>query len=508
MTIPQTCKRLRISEQTFYRWRTKYGALKEDEAHRLKALEQEKRPAEADHRRAGVGYLDAAGSDQGKILTPARRRDAVAHLVDKYKVSERRACRLIGAHRSTHRYVAAPADFELKLVARMTEIAADHPRWGYRMVHAALVEPATRLRHVSLALSARECQTRACTAGGGETLIEDRKLAVLRAIVEDYVSSNEPVGSKALVERHQLGVSPATIRNDMSALEDEGYITQPHTSAGRVPTDKGYRLFVDRLSTVKPLSPAERKAIETFLGGAIDLDDVVHRTVRLLAQLTHQVAVVQYPSLSRSSVRHLELVLVSATRVLVVLITDTGRVEQRQVDVPSLLSDDDIATLRIRFNERIAGHHLADAPALLADLPETVDQRLKANATAILSTVLETLIERTEERVVLAGTANLARGGALDFPGTIRPVLEALEEHVVLLRLFGEVTDAHSVRVSIGGENPHEGLQTASIVTSGYGVATPLAGLGVLGPTRMDYPGTMGAVRAVARYVGQILAEG
>jgi heat-inducible transcriptional repressor len=207
-------------------------------------------------------------------------------------------------------------------------------------------------------------------------------------------------------------------------------------------------------------------------------------------------------------VRHLELVLISATRVLVVLITDTGRVEQRQVDVPTLLTDEDIATLRTRFNERIAGRHLAEAPALLADFVDAIDPRLRANATALLGAVLEAVVERTEERVVLAGTANLARGGALDFPGTIRPVLEALEEHVVLLRLFGEVTDAHSVRVSIGGENPYEGLQTASVVTSGYGVATPLAGLGVLGPTRMDYPSAMGAVRAVARYVGHILAEG
>src|SRR5881392_353608 len=107
-------------------------------------------------------------------------------------------------------------------------------------------------------------------------MLDDRKLDVLRAIIEDYVSTNEPVGSKSLVERHQLGVSPATVRNDMAVLEEEGFITQPHTSAGRVPTDKGYRLFVDRLSSVKPLSPAERKAIDTFLRGAVDLDDVVH----------------------------------------------------------------------------------------------------------------------------------------------------------------------------------------------------------------------------------------
>jgi heat-inducible transcriptional repressor len=340
-------------------------------------------------------------------------------------------------------------------------------------------------------------------------LIEDRKLDVLRAIVEDYVSTNEPVGSKALVERHRLGVSPATIRNDMAALEDEGYITQPHTSAGRVPTDKGYRLFVDKLSTVKPMSAPERKAIEGFLGGAVGLDDVVNRTVRLLAQLTRQVAVVQYPSLSRSAVRHLELVGLSETRVMVVLITDSGRVEQRIVELPGVVREEDLSELRASFNSRVSGHLLSDAPTLLADLPEAVSPDARANVTAILATVLETLVEHVDERVVMSGTANLARGTALDFPGSIRPVLEALEEHVVLLRLFGESGD-RDVHVSIGGENPHEGLHVASVVSTGYGVegSTSYASLGIVGPTRMDYPGTMGAVRAVARYVGQILAEG
>ena len=162
---------------------------------------------------------------------------------------------------------------------------------------------------------------------------EPRKLEVLRAIVEDYVHSREPVGSKALVERHHLGVSSATIRNDMAALEDEGLITAPHTSAGRIPTDKGYRLFVDQISAVKPLSPAERRAIQALLEGSDDLDDVLDRTVRLLSQLTNQVAVVQYPHLSRAKVRHIEFVLLAPRKVLVVLIADTGKVEQRVIDV-------------------------------------------------------------------------------------------------------------------------------------------------------------------------------
>jgi len=167
-------------------------------------------------------------------------------------------------------------------------------------------------------------------------VLDERKLAVLRAIVEDYVSTTEPVGSKSLVDRHGLDVSPATIRNDMAVLEEQGFIAQPHTSAGRIPTDKGYRLFVDRLSNIKPMSAAERRAIETFLAGAYSLDDVVMRTVRLLAQLTRQVAVVQYPSLSRSAVRHIELVSLAPQRVLLVLITDTGRVEQAAVDLPDV----------------------------------------------------------------------------------------------------------------------------------------------------------------------------
>jgi heat-inducible transcriptional repressor len=338
---------------------------------------------------------------------------------------------------------------------------------------------------------------------------EDRKLDVLRAIIEDYVATNEPVGSKSLVERHGLGVSPATIRNDMAVLEEEGYITQPHTSAGRVPTDKGYRLFVDRLSTVKAMSAPERRAIEGFLAGAVGLDDVVHRTVRLLAQLTRQVAVVQYPSLTRSAVRHLEMVRLAETRLMVVLITDAGRVEQRVVELPTALSEDDVGDLRHRFNARIAGHLLSDAPLLLADLPDAFAPAERANVQAVVATVLETLVEHVEERVVLAGTANLARSSALDFPGSIRPVLEALEEHVVLLRLFGEAVDGQTVHVSIGGENPHEGLRTASVISTGYGAESgSVASLGVVGPTRMDYPGTMGAVRAVARYVGQILADG
>lgn len=340
-------------------------------------------------------------------------------------------------------------------------------------------------------------------------MVEDRRLAVLRAIVEDYVSTQEPVGSKALVDRHRLGVSPATVRNDMAALEDEGFITQPHTSAGRIPTDKGYRLFVDKLSQVKPLTVAERRAITTLLEGAIDLDDVVARSVRLLAQMTRQVAIVQYPTLSRSTVRHIELVTLGETRVLLVLILSTGRVEQRVVELPGQLDEETAADIRARVNRAVAGSRLSEASGQLAELTEEVAEASRGLVAVIVAALIEAMSDhRSDERVLVGGTANLARFGD-SFEMSIRPMLEALEEHVVLLKLLGEATSPSLVTVRIGHEVPYEELSSTSVVATGYGPGDEaLATLGIVGPTRMDYPGTMAAVRAVARYVSKILDEG
>jgi heat-inducible transcriptional repressor len=340
----------------------------------------------------------------------------------------------------------------------------------------------------------------------------ERRLSVLRAIVEDYVKTEEPVGSKALVERHGLGVSPATVRNDMAALEEEGYITAPHTSAGRVPTDKGYRLFVDRLTTVKPMTAAEKRAIAGFLEGAVDLDDVVSRSTRLLSQLTRQVAVVQYPTLSRSTVRHVELVALAPTRLLLVLILSTGRVEQRLLEVAEEVSEETLATLRAKINTAVAGAVIAEAGEALRTIAQLADAPADAPRDPLASAVADALIEamndhRSDERISIGGTSNLARFGD-SFDTAVRPLLEALEEHVVLLKLMGEATAGGLVTVRIGAEGPYQELSQTSVVATGYGPGDEaLATLGVVGPTRMDYPGSMAAVRAVARYLSRILDE-
>jgi heat-inducible transcriptional repressor len=336
--------------------------------------------------------------------------------------------------------------------------------------------------------------------------MSSRRLEILRAIVDEYVATQEPVGSKSIADRHGLGISPATIRNEMAVLEEEGLITHPHTSAGRIPTDLGYRVFVDKLATIKPLSGAERRAIETFLEGALDLDDVVMRTVRLLADVTKQVAVVQYPSIVKSRARHVELISLTPTRLMVILIDDAGSVEQRVIEFAHEIPENFLINLRGQLNQAIAGQRLLDLPnrlLVLLDIPAAIDRR---NVGIIISTLTEMALRKPEERVVLAGTANLARFRE-DFSAQIHPILEALEEQVVLLRLLGDVSD--TVQVRIGHEQNEQNLRQTSLVTVGYGSdSAPLGALGVIGPTRMDYAGSIAAVSAVARYVGRYMNEG
>src|SRR5918998_1389119 len=234
---------------------------------------------------------------------------------------------------------------------------------------------------------------------------DDRRFEVLRAIVADYVATKEPVGSKVLVERHNLGVSSATVRNDMAVLEAEGYITQPHPSSGRVPTEKGYREFVDRLEDIKPLSSAERRAILGFLDSGVDLDDVLRRAVRLLAQLTRQVAVVQYPTLSTSSVRHLEVVALTPARLLLVVITDSGRVDQRIVELGDAIDEHQLTQLRDRLGQALEGKPLAAASVAVSDLAAHLNGHGGlADAIGRCATVLvESLVDHSEERLVVGG---------------------------------------------------------------------------------------------------------
>lgn len=336
-------------------------------------------------------------------------------------------------------------------------------------------------------------------------MVSQRGLEVLRAIIQDYVSNREPVGSKAIVDRHQFGVSAATIRNDMALLEEEELIVAPHTSSGRVPTDKGYRLFVDHLAEVRHISPTQKHAIEKFLDESGDVDELLGRTVRLLSQLTNQVAIVQYPSLGVTKVRHIELVSLGATRLLCIVITDNGRVEQRMVDLDRDITEEEISSVTAIVNGKVAGAVLSDVPASLTNVSQSVAPQLHSALTKVIEAVTSVVQANRQQKLLMAGTANLARTEE-DFAGSIYPVLDAIEEQVILLKLFSEMSaDSGDVAVSIGREHGAGSLEQTSVMATSYGTSGEFSTLGLLGPTRMDYSNNMAAVRAVARYLTRVL---
>ncbi|PRQ10912.1 heat-inducible transcriptional repressor HrcA [Corynebacterium sp. 13CS0277] len=339
-----------------------------------------------------------------------------------------------------------------------------------------------------------------------ETATSRRRHAVLSAIVADYIATNQPVGSKALVQRHQLGVSPATIRNDMAALEAEGYIKQQHASSGRIPTTKAYRAFVDQVHAIKPLSGAEKRAILTFLQDGVDVEDVLRRSVQLLSGLTGTAAVVQLPTLAASHVRHVEVVHLTPTRLLLVVITDTGRVEQRNVELVHPIEADAAARVRDELNRALVGRTLPNAAHNLdAVVAATAgwDAAHRDSVARSLAVLRTTLVERPADKLIVAGAANTLQ---ID-----ESVLEALEEQVIMLKLLSAATAPGEVHVSIGQENADQHFKKASVIATSYGAPeeeTAIGGMAVVGPTAMDYVGTMSKVHAVATYVSRVLTGG
>lgn len=374
-------------------------------------------------------------------------------------------------------------------------------------------------------------------------MTQSRRMLVLRAVVEDYIRSQEPVGSTTLIKDHDLGVSSATIRNDMAALEDEGYLIQPHTSAGRIPTEKGYRYFVDRLATVMPMSQAQRHGINNFLSGSVNLQETLQRAARLLSQITGQVAVVAAPSLSKSTLRHIEVIPVSVNALLAVVITDTGRVAQHILNVTELPDTAVLSRMTDEINTKSCGESLTRAAEQIRQLSLRKEYSSISSLAENLAGALDGMAddERASE-LYMAGTSRLAHQRTI---ADLVPLFDALEEQVVLMKLMSslsEATRSDGIGVAIGSETHTPGLLHASVVTSGYGRTSPkssnespaeivrsdedsdtaedssrsndtgkncepIAFVGSIGPTHMDYVTTMTAVGAVAHYLTAFLAH-
>jgi heat-inducible transcriptional repressor len=334
-------------------------------------------------------------------------------------------------------------------------------------------------------------------------MLDDRKAAILQAVVQEYIETAQPVGSNRVARQHGLNVSPATVRNDMSVLEREGYLAQPHTSAGRIPTDKGYRFFVDQLTDVGALPSVKRQQVKAFFAHAHgELEQMLLDTSRLLSSLTDCAAVVVGPQHEGGAVvRSVHLVDLGGRAAVAVVVFNNGTVEKHTIELEPDDGSELVAAASAHLNA-----HLVDRTLAAADvIPASGDKKLDRITRAVVAAIAA--VDSSEgEHVFVGGASRMA--AAFDAVDTVRSVLSTLEQQYVIVTLLREVLDG-SLSVSIGAELGLEQLAECALVVAPYAIEGETAGtIGVLGPTRMNYPDAMAAVAVVSRRLGSRLSEG
>ncbi len=340
--------------------------------------------------------------------------------------------------------------------------------------------------------------------GAAGRALDRRKASILRAIVREYVKSGQPVASKTLVERYKLQVSAATIRNDMGVLEELGYIVQPHTSAGRIPTDLGYRWFVDNWpgTSWPEVSDQDRRAIDVVLDAEFrSLDYTLDSTSHILSTLTEAAGIAVAPPSRRNQLRRLDLIMRDARRATVLLVARNGEVEQGVVEFPEEQTEDKLDDLAKLLNAKLDGIDFTALAQTIAAI-ENVTPEMMA-----LADEIDDVIEAgASQRIFRGGTANMLSRRYFSDMETVQEIVDALEHPRVLSGLMTAVSDSATVLVFIGQEVPVEQMRACTVIFAPYGAGDDRQGsVGVIGPTRMDYPHTIAAVEAVARRLSALL---
>jgi len=328
--------------------------------------------------------------------------------------------------------------------------------------------------------------------------LTDRKADILRALVRHYIRTGEPVGSESLAGATGLRVSSATIRNELASLEELGYLTQPHPSAGRVPTDLAYRRYVDLLPTRTKLREPERRAIVGFFDEALaDVDAILRGTTQLLSRLTRYASLALAPSQRETAIIRSELIRLG-TAVLLLMVFDTGHVEKRVIESAGELADEDVDRVSRKMTEAFRGKTLSEADAIALELERSAESRDRVILTRVAE-ALSSIGETAEtEHILLGGVANIAADAGFDRRETLRQIYEALERESAVLRLLREAAATPPVSVTIGRENRVPEMWETSLVAAPFAAGGALGTIGVVGPMRMDYLSAISAVRAVA----------
>ncbi|MEY4418537.1 MAG: hypothetical protein RIQ88_975 [Actinomycetota bacterium] len=341
-------------------------------------------------------------------------------------------------------------------------------------------------------------------------MISDRNMAVLRAIIEDFIATNEPVASKSLVERHNFGVSSATIRNEMAYLEEEGYITAPHTSAGRIPTDKGYRAFVDQIIRAEEIAEIRKNLVELTklfsktLDQLTDLDERLQTSAQLLAKATGEAAVVQYPNLNSIKLSSVELIKVAENRVLVLLITSAERIAQHVVVMKNTLTEDQLVAIKQKINSEIAGQAVESLNSVLSSLVKKFEPAFQEDVAVIIQGIKLLIDANKADKVAFAGTANLLKNEQ-QFAGNLSSLLQTFDQQSDIWQVLNSWhLETEQAKAIIGSENSVHELTSSSWLLSSYSnQGTEVAKIAVVGPTRMNYRKNLAAVLALAKLLSK-----
>lgn len=330
-------------------------------------------------------------------------------------------------------------------------------------------------------------------------MLNERRRRVLRALVEEYIESAIPVGSRTLVERYELGCSPATVRNELSILEETGYVAQPHVSAGRVPTDSGYRSFVDELLDGVPVD-SEGGTGQLAMQHYVELDDLLRATSAALTQLTRCLAITVAPSLTSARVKRVDLLSLSPRRALFVLITESGQVVNRSIELSGQTEPEALSRVERSLNAAVVGKRASEITPLMDALGDTsygdVDGRLLGE---VLHEIIDALGEADRDRLRHGGVTALLAQPEFHEADRAMPLIGFLEDGISVLDALSDSLSDEDLVIRIGHENRREELGNVSIVATGYRVGDSDGFVGVVGPTRMDYPRVIGAVRSAAR---------
>ncbi|NPV90224.1 MAG: heat-inducible transcription repressor HrcA [Firmicutes bacterium] len=318
--------------------------------------------------------------------------------------------------------------------------------------------------------------------------IDERKQKVLEAIIKDYVATAEPVGSRTIARKYGLGVSPATIRNEMADLEELGLIEQPHTSAGRIPSQRGYRYYVDCLMEKYNLNVEERTSVSNSFARRIrEIDTVLNDTGRLLSQLTSYTAIISGPKASQSSIQRIEFISLNPGKTLMVMLTDTGGAVNKVLDVPEQLTAMDLQQVSQAFNARLGEISMRGIKrTLLQEMRHELMQQRQL-LMVVLDILSQYLQYGPEEKVYLGGILNILNQPEFRNVDKIKKLLTVLDEDETVRDLLGE-DEGRGIIIRIGDENKREEFQDCSVITATYEVDGHVGRLGLLGPTRMEYP--------------------